>query len=55
MGVYTGGAVFKIGEMENGTPLQRVFLENDANGVYLQVGERRDVERPRCVAQGNLF
>ena len=41
--------------MENGTPLRRVFLGNDANGVYLQVGERRDEERPHCVAQGNLF
>ena len=55
MGIDTGGAVFGRGEMDYGTPLGRVFLGNDPNGVYLQVGERRDVKRPRCVAQGNLF
>ena len=55
MGVNTGEAVFGIGEMENGSPFRRVFLGNDPNGVYLQVGEGRDVKRPCCVAQGNLF
>ena len=55
MGIDTGGAVFGIGEMENGSPFRRVFLGNDPNGVYLQVGERRDVKRPCCVAEGNLF
>ena len=55
VGVDTGGAVFWIGEMENGTSFRRVFLGNDPNGVYLQVGEGRDGKRPCCVAQGNLF
>ena len=53
--IDTGGAVFGVGEMENGTPFRRVFLGNDPNGVYLQVGEGSDVKRPCCVAQGNLF
>ena len=55
VGIDTGGAVFGVGEMENGTPFRRVFLGNDPNGVYLQVGEGRDVKRPCCVAHGNLF
>ena len=46
MGIDTGGAVFGVGEMENGTPFRRVFLGNDPNGVYLQFGEGRDVKRP---------
>ena len=37
MGINTGGVVFRIIELENSTPFQRVFLGNDPNGVYLQV------------------
>jgi len=55
VGIDTGGVVFGIGEMENSTPFRRVFLGNDPNGVYLQVGERRDVKRPCCVAQVTSF
>ena len=55
MGIDAGGAVFGIREVEYGTPFGRVFLGNDPNGVHLQVREGRGAERPRCVAQDNLF
>ena len=55
MGIDAGGAVFGMREVEYGTPFGGVFLGNDPNGVHLQVRDGRGAERPRCVAQDNLF
>ena len=55
MSIDTGRVVFRIREVENGTPLCGVLLRDNPNGIDLHVGEGRGSEGASSVTKFHFF